>query len=112
MNVLIVARTQISPVELFNLVLQHGAAAIFDLRRQPGTIPPWLDHIYQHPPARTRPRFAERFFAHWPCSLTCDAQRVAVCECPYVLLLLIDDDETQTAVEFVRRVRPQARILE
>jgi hypothetical protein len=112
MNVLIVARTELGPVEMFNLAVQHGATAILDVRRRPGPVPAALDHIYQHPPAWVLARFAERFFAHWPCSLTCDAQRAAVCECPYVLLLLTDDGETPAAVELVRRSRPQARSLD
>lgn len=112
LNVLIVARTEIGPVELFNLAVQHGATAIFDLRRRPGAIPSTLDHIYQHPPARALPRFAERFFAQWPCDLTCAEPRAPVYECPHVLLLLADDGETPTAVEFIRRLKPQARSLD
>lgn len=97
---------------MFDLAVKHDATAILDLRRQPGPVPPTLDHIYQHPAHWVLPRFAEHFFTHWPCDLTCDAQRAAVCKCPYVLLLLADDDEAAAAVELIRRVRPQARSLD
>lgn len=112
MKALMVARTNLGPVEMFNLAVEHGATAILDLRRQPGPIPPAVDHIYQHPAHGVFPRFAERFLTHWPCALTCDAQHAAVCDCPYVLLLLADDGEATAAVELIRRARPQARSLD
>lgn len=111
MNVHIAARTELGPVEMFKMAVEHGATVILDLRHKPGAVPAPLNHIYQHPATWVSLRFAERFFAHWPCNSTCDDERVRACECPNVLLLT-DDGEAATAVDFIRRVRPQARSLD
>ncbi len=112
MNALLIARTELGPVELFNLAVEHGATAILDLRRKPGPVPASLAHIYQHPAAWLWPRFAERFLAHWPCELTCDERQASVCKCPCVLLLLADEEESQTVTDVIRRIRPQVRSLD
>jgi hypothetical protein len=112
-RVVIVARDEISPVEVFALVLEHGVTAIIDLHQQPlSTVPPVLRHIYQHPFPRMAEQFLTRFAQHWPCGSRCQPQRAAQCDCQYVLLLLATDGHGAEARELMRRVKPYAIVSE
>jgi hypothetical protein len=113
MQVVIVARDEIGPVELFDLVLRHRVTAVIDLHERPlSSVPPSLKHIYQHPSPRLAESCLTRLARHWPCGELCQAQIVAGCECEYVVLLLAADGHAAEARELMRRVKPHAQMSE
>ena len=111
MQVVIVARDEIGPVELFDLVLRHKVAAVIDLHVRPlSSVPPSLKHIYQHPSPRLAESCLARLARHWPCGKVCHSQIVAGCECEYVVLLLAADGHAAEARELMQRVKPCAQM--
>ncbi|CAG0973421.1 hypothetical protein ANRL4_01411 [Anaerolineae bacterium] len=111
MQVVIVARDEIGPVELFDLVLRHRATAVIDLHERPlSSVPPSLKHIYQHPSPRLAASCLARLARHWPCAEVCHSQIGAGCECEYVVLLLAADGHAAEARELMKRVRPHAQM--
>lgn len=113
MQVVIVARDEIGPVELFELVLRNRATAVIDLHvRALSSVPPSLKHIYQHPSPRLAESCLARLARHWPCGEVCHSQIVAGCECEYVVLLLAADGHAAEARELMQRVKPYAQMSE
>ncbi len=113
MRVVIVARDDLGPVELFDLALEQGATAIVDLHDRPlPSVPDSLRHLYQHPSSRLAERFLTRFARHWPCGSRCHPQCAAQCDCEYVLLLLAAAGHVAEAREIMQRVKPHAQVSE
>lgn len=113
MQFVIVARDEIGPVELFELVLRNRATAVIDLRVRPlSSVPPSLKHIYQHPSPRLAESCLARLARHWPCGEVCHSQIVAGCKCEYVVLLLAADGHAAEARELMQRVKPYAQMSE
>ena len=113
MRVVIVARDDLGPVELFDLALEQGVTAIIDLHQYPmSSVPDSLRHLYQHPAPWLAERFLMRFARHWPCGSRCHPQSAAPCDCEYVLLLLAAAGHATEARELMQRVKPYAQVSE
>jgi hypothetical protein len=124
MRVVIVARPEMSPVELFDLAVEQGVTAIIDLRQQPGAVPTPLRHIYQRSPSRLADHFVKRFLQRRPCHTHCTTSRAAHTSgppassgsrawayvCDHVLLLLTDQDFATEARALIKQIESQAQI--
>ena len=101
-------------VELFDLAVRQGVAAIIDLRQQAVSVPMALRHIYHRPSATLAEHFMERFIRSWTCDahLPCTVDRAAHCTCGAVMLVLINAERVAEVRQQVLRITPLADVDE